>query len=225
MNAAQYSDKQAARIARLHSRAAAKAKEAEALHGKVRKSCDMIPLGQPILVGHHSERRASRDQDRIHSGMGKALAASREAESLARRAKAAEANTTISSDDPNAVALLGAKLSALEVEHMAAKKSGEHGWALTNRAAQIRAVKARIALLEKKALAPARTPEQFGSITVSEADNRCRITFPGKPAPAVIASLKANGFRWSPSASAWQRMASEGAWYHARRIAGEASAP
>jgi hypothetical protein len=29
----------------------------------------MIPFGQPILVGHHSEGRARRDQGRIESGM------------------------------------------------------------------------------------------------------------------------------------------------------------
>ena len=34
---------------------------------------DNIPLGQPILVGHHSEKRARRDQDRIHNGMRKGI--------------------------------------------------------------------------------------------------------------------------------------------------------
>ena len=29
-----------------------------------RQSCDMIPMGQPILVGHHSEGRHRRDLDR-----------------------------------------------------------------------------------------------------------------------------------------------------------------
>lgn len=32
-----------------------------------------IPLGQPILVGHHSERRARKDQERIENGMRKAV--------------------------------------------------------------------------------------------------------------------------------------------------------
>jgi len=30
---------------------------------------DGIPLGQPILVGHHSERRARRDAERIDNGI------------------------------------------------------------------------------------------------------------------------------------------------------------
>lgn len=34
---------------------------------------DHIPLGQPILVGHHSERHARRDAERIESGMRKSV--------------------------------------------------------------------------------------------------------------------------------------------------------
>ncbi len=33
----------------------------------------MIPPGQPILVGHHSERRARRDAQRIENGMKRAV--------------------------------------------------------------------------------------------------------------------------------------------------------
>ncbi|WP_024516992.1 DUF3560 domain-containing protein [Bradyrhizobium sp. Tv2a-2] len=34
---------------------------------------DNIPLGQPILVGHHSEKHARRDAERIENGMRKAV--------------------------------------------------------------------------------------------------------------------------------------------------------
>lgn len=34
---------------------------------------DNIPLGQPILVGHHSERHARRDAERIENGMRRAV--------------------------------------------------------------------------------------------------------------------------------------------------------
>ncbi len=34
---------------------------------------DNIPLGQPILVGHHSEKRARKDAERIENGMKKAV--------------------------------------------------------------------------------------------------------------------------------------------------------
>lgn len=35
--------------------------------------CEFIPLGQPILVGHHSEKHARRDAQRIENGMRRAV--------------------------------------------------------------------------------------------------------------------------------------------------------
>jgi predicted RNA methylase len=47
--------------------------EAEGARGRVDAIADNIPLGQPILVGHHSERRARKDAERIRSGIDKAV--------------------------------------------------------------------------------------------------------------------------------------------------------
>jgi len=49
--------------------------EAVYLAEHVRKITDGIPLGQPILVGHHSERHARKDAERIENGMRKAVKA------------------------------------------------------------------------------------------------------------------------------------------------------
>lgn len=46
-----------------------RASEAERAHEVVSQICEHIPLGQPILVGHHSERRARKDAERIENGM------------------------------------------------------------------------------------------------------------------------------------------------------------
>jgi hypothetical protein len=46
---------------------------AEAAQGRVHAIADNIPFGQPILVGHHSERHARADQERIFNGMHKAV--------------------------------------------------------------------------------------------------------------------------------------------------------
>ena len=51
-----------------------------------------IPFGQPILIGHHSEGRARRDAERIHSHTRKGLEASRAAQDAQRRAAAAAVN-------------------------------------------------------------------------------------------------------------------------------------
>lgn len=48
-------------------------KDAENAREAVKAIADRIPFGQPILIGHHSERRARKDADRIHEGMRKAI--------------------------------------------------------------------------------------------------------------------------------------------------------
>ncbi len=48
---------------------------------------DMIPFGQPILVGHHSEGRHRRDLERIDSNMGKSVEEQKKAEEYQRRAE------------------------------------------------------------------------------------------------------------------------------------------
>lgn len=48
-------------------------RDAEAAHKAVSAIADGIPLGQPILVGHHSEKRARRDAQKIEDGMRKAV--------------------------------------------------------------------------------------------------------------------------------------------------------
>jgi protein-L-isoaspartate O-methyltransferase len=50
-----------------------RAADAEAAKRAVSAIADNIPLGQPILVGHHSERKARRDAERIRTGMHKAV--------------------------------------------------------------------------------------------------------------------------------------------------------
>jgi predicted RNA methylase len=50
-----------------------RAAEADQAREAVAAIADNIPLGQPILVGHHSERHARRDAARIDSGMRRAV--------------------------------------------------------------------------------------------------------------------------------------------------------
>lgn len=47
--------------------------DAESARRAVAAIADHIPFGQPILVGHHSERRARRDVEKIRAGMSKAV--------------------------------------------------------------------------------------------------------------------------------------------------------
>lgn len=77
---------------------------------------DQIPLGQPILVNHHSERRARRDAERIRSGFEKGFGERALAEHHEAKADGLEAqlDRSVFSDDADAVAQLVARVAARE---------------------------------------------------------------------------------------------------------------
>lgn len=50
-----------------------RAHDADRAHDAVAAIAENIPLGQPILIGHHSERHARKDAQRIENGMRKAV--------------------------------------------------------------------------------------------------------------------------------------------------------
>lgn len=50
-----------------------RAKDAEDARKKVDAIVEHIPFGQPILIGHHSEKRARRDAERIGDGMRRSI--------------------------------------------------------------------------------------------------------------------------------------------------------
>jgi hypothetical protein len=219
----------------------------------------MIPMGQPILVGHHSEKRHRKDLARIDSGYRKGFEALKHAEECERRASTAEDNRAISSDDPEALEKLRAKLSRIEtfrvrgVELNKAQRARDPiaaltalgvkdpermlkaaseavldhkivaSYQLTNWSAEARRIKDRIQVLERRDAAPEAAPVEIGDIRIVEEDNRVQLHFPGKPAAEIRSALKSHGFRWSPLAGAWQRMASPDAWYWARHVAGKLS--
>lgn len=84
------------------------------LYDHARKMSDCIPFGQPILVGHHSEKRDRNYRNKIHNTMGKSVEASNKAAYYKDRAETLLNNTAISSDDPNAIDKLQEKLAGLE---------------------------------------------------------------------------------------------------------------
>lgn len=77
------------RAERFEEYSANRSAEAEQAHAAVERLAGMIPLGQPILVGHHSEKRARKDAERIQNGMQKAVSAFETSEYWSRRAKGA----------------------------------------------------------------------------------------------------------------------------------------
>ena len=62
-----------AKAERLEDLSERRAQEGQQARAAVDAIADGIPFGQPILIGHHSERHARKDAERIENGMRKAV--------------------------------------------------------------------------------------------------------------------------------------------------------
>lgn len=82
----------------------------------------LIPFGQPILIGHHSENRDRNYRKRIHHTYGKAYELGNKADYYAQKA-ATVGTGGISSDDPQAIAKLRTQLVALRARQDLMKKA------------------------------------------------------------------------------------------------------
>ena len=73
-----------------------------------------IPMGQPILVGHHSERGHRADLKRIDNNMRKSVEHNAKARYYEEKAQTIDNDRAIYSDDPEALQKLKQRLSDLE---------------------------------------------------------------------------------------------------------------
>jgi len=105
-----------ARLERRREWAESRKRKAEAGFNRAAVIADGIPMGQPILVGHHSEKRHRRDLTKIDAGMRSGVENSKMAEHHLSKANGIEhaLDRSIFSDDPDAVEQLEAKITKLE---------------------------------------------------------------------------------------------------------------
>lgn len=116
-----YEEKLAARKQRLLD-SAERANEASNQRYEIAKNmADGIPFGQPILLGHHSEKRDRNYRARITSNMNKSVELQRKANYYEQRA-ASVGKGGISSDDPEAIAKLERRIDGLKSAHERMKK-------------------------------------------------------------------------------------------------------
>jgi hypothetical protein len=102
-----------------------------------------------------------------------------------------------------------------------AGRIGFTNYQLTNNGANIRRMQARVGALTKEAARPSVTVEFPGGRMEDNAEDcRVRIYHDEKPERDIIEKLKANGFHWSPSNRAWQRLRNDRARWAATRITG-----
>ena len=254
-----YAERREATAERKLERAKKLEAEAAAREKAARTTMDIIPMGQPILVGHHSEGRHRRDLKRMRSNFDKA----REAQEKAERLKSAARNPSgaISSDDPEAVVKLKKKMAYLEktrdfrkklnrvyrkhkgdwdkvaaeldlaedvVDSYKASMAQIHwekmpvpGYELTNLGARIRDIKKRIENLAAEAEATPAAPVEGAGWSIHEDvdDNRIWVEFDKKPPRDITQSMRRQGFKWSPTRSAWVRQLNNAGRYAAERVA------
>jgi hypothetical protein len=113
-----YRDRRLARAERLRGWAEKREARSAAAFKAAKTIADGIPFGQPILIGHHSEKRARRDQEKIHNGMRAGCDHADKAVSMAGKAEEIErqAEIAIYSDDVDAIDRLQEKIAGLEAE-------------------------------------------------------------------------------------------------------------
>jgi hypothetical protein len=114
MDKERYEAKRQARIDRLRYKSQ-KAKEKAENHKKTSDDLvSYIPFGQPILVGHHSEKAHRNRLERSQNHVFKWVEESGRAADLKQQAISAEKNTSIYDDDPEAIDKLVRKLFKLQ---------------------------------------------------------------------------------------------------------------
>ena len=96
---------------------------------------------------------------------------------------------------------------------------GFPSYALTNNLAKIKDAEQRM----KRHAAMASTEDReesfdWGVLAWAFSEERVRFVFDGKPSAEVIALMKSNAFKWSPSNKAWQRQITPNSKYAVKRM-------
>lgn len=184
----------------------AKEKSERYYNSNANRILQMTP-GQPIIIGHHSERKAIRLHERASEDIRKAIEEDNKSKYYEEKIETVKNNKAIYNDDPNAIQKLKEKLEYLENQRNLIKADPEHSsWQLQNIGATIRETKKRIMRLEKLEEMQFDDIEFSGGKVIRNKEiNRIQILFDTKPDENIRNELKRKGFHWSSRESAWQR--------------------
>ena len=117
------------------------------------KITENIPLGQPILVGHHSETRHRRDLDKSWNAMGKSVEMSKQAEKYEDRAEYWKAReNTINLSMPESLEFYEFKLEKAKARHEGLKNGSikrEHSFSLTYAKKEVNEIEKKLKLAQR----------------------------------------------------------------------------
>lgn len=156
-------EKRQVRIERYRDLSANARKQSTELFQRSSKMAEVIPGGQPILVGHHSEKWDRNYRDKIHNTMGRSVEADKKAEYYDRKAEAAENNNAIYLEDEDSIQKLEAKIEALTKRQDMMKSTNKI--ARSNKLTDVEKVDKlkSFGIGERNAIALI-TPDKFGSV-------------------------------------------------------------
>lgn len=109
-----YEKRKQDRIDRYRERAEKARQESSDLSQQAHKMASAIPFGQPLMPDHSFYKRDVRYREKISNKQRQSIAASEKADYYEEKARAAEKNHAISSDDPDALTKLTEKLEKLQ---------------------------------------------------------------------------------------------------------------
>lgn len=114
---------------------------------------DNIPMGQPILVGHHSEKRHRRDLDKSWNAMGKSVEYSKKADDYQNRVAywAAKANT-INLSMPESLEFYEFELERVKQTHEGLKNGSiekRHSYSLTYAKKEVNEIEKKFKMAQK----------------------------------------------------------------------------
>jgi hypothetical protein len=191
------------------------------------KMGEVIPFGQPILVGHHSEKGDRNYRKKIDNKMRKSFETNDKAKHYESKAKSMGHSRAISRDDPEAVTKLKAKIEVEKKTHAAAKSKrkdfrdrkvelikelGDREYHLkyylleahmTGATAEIKRCEGRISEIQALEKIPD-IDETINGIRLYTEEARIRIDFGFKPEEETRTKLKRHNFKWSPYNQVWQ---------------------
>ena len=180
---------------------------------------NMIPMGQPILIGHHSEKRHRNDLDKIDNEMRKSIQEDEKADYYRNKIQNIDNNNAISSDDPKAIEKLQAKIKELEEAKVEVKARPHEWYELPYLNADIRRLKDRIKeIQELEELQFEDIAFTDGKAILNREINRLQLLFDTKPNEEIRTLLKRHGFKWSRYEGAWQRLYNKNGIYAVKSV-------
>lgn len=203
---ADYEERKQRRIERYKAVSQKARKEADARSNSNANRILMMTPGQPIIIGHHSERKARKLHRQAEYDIRKSIELSDKSEYYEAKARHVENSNAIYNDDPKAIEKLKEKLKRLEEKRDSIKARPHETWELTNVTGNIRETKLRIKRLEEQEQLVFPDIEFKGGKAIHNKEiNRIQLIFDEKPNVEIINQLKHNGFHWSRNEGAWQR--------------------